>query len=135
MPRATPTTFIVLLALLLGSCGGTSGDLMAIEVSGGEGQGGTLDIVVANDGRGTCNERPERPIPSDVVIEARELERELADLAEEGVTYESSGNEQREYVVRTKAGTVRWSEGEPGLPEVLPRTQLLALKLDRLLCR
>lgn len=135
MPRATPTTSIVVLALLLAGCGGTSGDLMAIEVSGGEGQGRTLDIVVANDGRGTCNGGRERPIPSDVVIEARELERELADLAEEGATYEASGDDQREYVVRTKAGTVRWSEGELGLPEVLPRTQLLALKLDRLLCR
>ena len=135
MRRATPTTFALVLTLLLAGCGGTSGDLMAIEVEGGEGRGRPLDIVVANDGRGTCNGGAEKPIPSDVVIEARELERELADLAEEGATYGPAGEDQREYVVRMKAGSVRWGEGEAGLPEVLPRAQLLTVKLDRLLCR
>ena len=54
---------------------------------------------------------------------------------EQGAFFEPTGAGRREYVVRTKAGTVRWSEGNRGLPRELPRTQLLALKLDRLLCR
>lgn len=109
---------------------------MAIRVSGGVAAiRGGLDIVVANDGRGSCNDRPEQSLPSDLVIEARELERDLGGLAEDGATFGPSGNDQREFVVRIKAGTVRWAEGERGLPEVLPRTQLLAVKLDRLLCR
>ena len=121
--------------LSLAACGGESGDLMAIEISGGVAKGrGPLEIVVSNDGRGTCNERSEQGVPSDVVIDARELERDLDDLAEEGATYESSGPGAR-YVVRIKAGTVRWTEGARDLPAVLPRTQLLALRLDRLLCR
>ena len=127
---------ILPLCLLVAGCGGESGDLMAIEVSGGVAEiRGGLDMVVANDGRGSCNDRPERTVPSDLVIEARELERELGDLAEEGATFGPTGNDQREYVVRIKAGTVRWAEGERDLPDVLPRTQLLAVRLDRLLCR
>ena len=91
--------------------------------------------MIASDGRATCNDRPRETIPSDLLIDARELERDLGDLAEEGATFGGGGGDAREYVVRIKDGTVRWVEGEPGLPEVLPRTQLLALELDRLLCR
>jgi hypothetical protein len=127
---------LAVAALALGGCGGDSGDLMAIEVSGGvAGQPGGLEMVVANDGRGSCNGGPEELLPSDLVIDAREAERELGDLAAEGAAYGPSGNDQREYKVRIKAGTVRWAEGEPGLPKVLPETQLLALRLDRVLCR
>lgn len=110
---------------------------MAIEISGGAAanRGGSLEVVVAENGLGSCNRGDEQTIPSGLLIEARELERELGDLAEEGASYPATGNDQREYVVRIKAGTVRFAEGERGLPEVLPRTQLLALKLDRELCR
>jgi hypothetical protein len=120
----------------LAACGGESGDLMAIEVSGGLAKGrGPLEIVLANDGRGTCTDRSEEGVPSDVVIEAREVERELGDLAEEGAIFEDGSRSGARYVVRIKAGTVRWAEGARDLPPVLPRTQLLALRLDRLLCR
>ena len=131
-----PAVIAVLACVTAAGCGGESGDLMAIEVTGGVAESrGPLDIVLASDGRGTCNDRESETVPSDIVIDARELERELGDLAEEGARFEPTGDDQREYVVRIKAGTVRWAEGERGLPEVLPRTQLLALRLDRLLCR
>jgi hypothetical protein len=123
-------------ALVAGGCGGEAGDLMAIEVSGGfAGSRGPLDIVVAGDGRGTCNDKPSETVPSDLVIDAREVERDLGDLAEEGARFDTAREGVASYVVRIKAGTVRWTETERGLPEVLPRTQLLALRLDRLLCR
>jgi len=125
----------LLAAAAVGGCGGEAGDLMAIEITGGPARERPLDIVVASDGRGSCNEGDSEMLPSDLLIEARELERELGDLAEEGANYSSGTERRRAYVVRIKAGTVRWTEGEPGLPEELPRTQLLALRLDRLLCR
>ena len=125
----------LLAAAVAGGCGGEAGDLMAIEITGGPARERPLDIVVASDGRGSCNEGNSEMLPSDLLIEARELERELGDLAEEGANYSSPTERRRAYVVRIKAGTVRWTEGEPGLPEELPRTQLLALRLDRLLCR
>jgi hypothetical protein len=121
--------------LLAAGCGGEAGDLMAIEVAKGPARGRALDIVIASDGRASCNERPEETIPSELLIDARELERDLGDLAEQGAFFEPTGAGRREYVVRIKAGTVRWSEGNRGLPSELPRTQLLALRLDRVLCR
>ena len=123
-------------AALATGCGGESGDLMAIEVSGGFAKSrGPLDIVLASDGRGTCNDGPSETVPSDLVIDARELERDLGDLAEEGARFDAARGGAASYVVRIKAGTVRWTEAGSGLPEVLPRTQVLALRLDRLLCR
>jgi hypothetical protein len=108
---------------------------MAIDASGGTAGRPDVEIVVANDGRGSCNGGSEGEIPSQLVIDARELERDLGDLAEKGAAYEPTRAGRRAYVVRIKAGTVRWGEGEPGLPQVLPRTQLVALRLERLLCR
>jgi hypothetical protein len=122
-------------ALLAAGCGGEAGDLMAIEVTGGPTRDRPLDIVVAGDGRGSCNDRASETLPSDLLIEARELERELGDLAEDGATLGRADEDRRAYVVRIKAGTVRWTEGTEDLPELLPRAQLLALRLDRLLCR
>jgi hypothetical protein len=125
----------VVAGVLAAGCGGESGDLMAIDVSGGKARGHEFEIVIASDGRASCNDRPEETIPSELLIDARELERELSDLAEEGATFGGGGDDAREYVVRIKEGTVRWTEGEPGLPQELPQAQLLALQLDRQLCR
>ena len=132
MRRLVPA---LLAGLAAAGCGGEAGDLMAIEIAKGPARGRELDIVIKSDGRGSCNGREEESIPSDLVIDARELEHDLGDLAEQGAFFEPTGAGRREYVVRIKAGTVRWSEGDRGLPRELPRTQLLALKLDRLLCR
>jgi hypothetical protein len=130
------TPFVALLAaLVVAGCGGEAGDLMAIEIAKGPARGRAIDIVVKSDGRATCNDRPEETIPSDLLIDARELERDLEEFAEQGAFFEPTGPGRREYVVRTKAGTVRWSEGGRGIPRELPRTQLLALRLERLLCR
>ena len=126
---------VLLAGLLAAGCGGEAGDLMAIEIAKGPARGRALDIVIADNGRASCNGGEEETIPSELLIDARELERDLGDLAEEGAFFEPTGAGRREYVVRIKAGTVRWSEGDRGLPRELPRTQLLALRLDRLLCR
>ena len=133
MPRVAATLLAAAIAL---GCGGEAGDLMAIEIAKGPARGRALDIVVKSDGRASCNDRPEETIPSDLLIDTRELDRDLSDLAEEGATFfPPTGAGRREYVVRIKAGTIRWSEGKRGIPRELPQTQLLALRLDRRLCR
>ena len=127
---------VAVAGVLAVGCGGEAGDLMAIEIAKGPARGPALDIVVKSDGRASCNDGDEETIPSDLLIDARELERKLGKLVEEGATYfPPTGALQREYVAQIKAGTVRWSEGNRALPNALPRTQLLTLRLDRLLCR
>jgi hypothetical protein len=67
------------------------------------------------------------------VIDAREVERDITDYAKRAAEYPALPRARR-YTMNTKDGVVRWSEGAPSLPAVLPRAQLLALQLERLVC-
>ena len=120
-----------MVAVALSGCGGEAGDLLSIEVTGGPEAGHT--VVVSGDGRGSCGRGSLKPLPSDRVITAREIERDATDLADRAAAYPPRPGARR-YALKTKDGVVRWSEGTPGIPSVLPRTQLLALQLTRELC-
>jgi hypothetical protein len=130
MRRLVP--LIALVALLAG-CGGSPGDLLAIDVHGGAARRDQR-IVIENNGNATCNGGPSRDIGSKPLIDAREIERDLKDDATRAAEYGPGNPRGAGYVVRPKDGTVRWQEGARGLPEVLPRTQLFALQQGRLLC-
>ena len=95
---------------------------MAIEARRqGPARGRALDIVITSDGRATCNDGSEETIPSDLLIDARELERDLGDLAEEGATFEPAPARAASTSCGSRTGTVRWTEGDRGLPRELPR--------------
>lgn len=132
--RRLPAAAAVLLAAMAGACGGSAGDILALEVSGGF-QGEMLRLSVTEDGRGTCNGGELEPISNDLLIEAREVAREIEVLAAEGARFtESAESDRRTYVARTPAGTVRWVEGSEDLPPVLPSAALLAQELQEELC-
>lgn len=122
-----------LLLVAVAGCGGSPGDLIAIDTSGGP-AGRDQRLVVRSDGQVTCNGGAAADIGSDALIDAREIERELSDLAERAAEYEGGGEGGARYVARTKDGTVRWQEGARGLPPVLPKAQLFALQQGRALC-
>ena len=119
------------LACVLAACGGSAGDLIALEVAGGRGPQ-TSRLVLTSDGRGRCGEGDLRAISNGRLIEARAVEREVTGLATTGREF-AGGGEPR-FVARTKDGIVRWSQGAEGLPPVLPRAARLALLLERELC-
>jgi hypothetical protein len=120
--------------VLIAGCGGGAGDLMSIHITGGPAGTTQHTIVVSADGRGSCDRGSLKELPSDRVIDAREVEREAADLARRAATYQAKPGARR-YDLRTNDGVVRWSEGSTGLPKILPKAQLLALQLERQLCR
>ena len=123
-----------MLALLASGCGGGAGDLLAIQVSGGFAPQ-TRVFVVTGDGRGSCDRGDLKDLPSARVIDAREIARDAAELAKRGAEYPAPGAaDARDYILRTADGDVRWSEASPDLPQVLPRAELLAVQLQRLVC-
>jgi hypothetical protein len=128
------TAAAVAAAIAASGCGGSAGDLIAIDVSGGF-EGARKALVVTEDGRGRCNRGELRRIESRTLIDAREVQRDLVDLARDGARFEGPRAERRVYVARTRDGTVRWVEGAPGLPAELPAAARLALRLERELCR
>lgn len=123
----------LLAAAALAGCGGAAGDLMSIEFEGGPARVHHT-VVVTGDGRGSCDRRAEKLLPSDRVIDAREIAKDVTEYATKAADYPAKAGATR-YTLRTTDGDVRWSEGTPGLPAVLPKAQLLALQLDRLVCR
>jgi hypothetical protein len=123
----------IALAATLAGCGGSPGDLLAIDVTGGAANRHQR-IVVQDNGHATCDGRPSQDLGSAALIDAREIERDLKDLADRAAVYEEAKAGATSYTARTNDGTVRWLEGARGLPPVLPRTQLFALEQGRKLC-
>ena len=116
-------------------CVGAARDLMAIERTGPGTGGATERIVITGDGRGRCGAAgPSRPLASETVIEARALERALEPLAERAAAYPGPAGGRDRLVARTRAGTVRWVGARPGVPRVLARIELLAVRARRALC-
>ena len=125
--------WLPVLAVALAGCGGSPGDLLAIDVTGGPAQR-KQSIVVRNDGHASCNGGPSQDIGSDALIDARAIERDLGDDAGRAAIYRTNHRGATSYVARTNDGTVRWQEGAPGLPPVLSKAQLFALQQGRRLC-
>jgi hypothetical protein len=125
--------WLPLLAVALAGCGGSPGDLVAIEVKGGPAHR-NQSIVVSDNGQASCNKGPSQDIGSAALIDVREFKRDLKDDAERAAIYESAGSGTTSYVARTKDGTVRWDDGVHGLPPVLSNLELFALQQGRKLC-
>ena len=124
----------LLLAVAVAGCGGSPGDLIAIEVSGGAANRDQR-IVIRSDGQASCNGGATGDIGSDALIEAREIERDLGEHADRAAVFERGApRDATSYAARTKGGTVRWRERAQGLPPVFPRAQLFALQQGRALC-
>lgn len=123
----------IVLALLLEGCGASAGDVLAIEVYGGP-LHARQTLVVTADGRGSCDLGKLREIPNDRLIDAQAVAHDAKPLAEAGATYTGGRPGARQYLLRLPQGNVRWTEGHPGIPASLARTQLLALRLGRSLC-
>lgn len=115
----------------LAGCGGTAGDVIAIQVSGGPAHANET-LVVSNDGRASCNRAALRPITNPELLEARSIAHDAQPLARSAQIIASGGG--RQFTLRDADGTVRWAETSTGLPPVLPRAELFALELSREVC-
>jgi hypothetical protein len=128
-----PALVTALAAALISGCGGGAGDLLAIEVSGGPAGTAPQTIVVTEDGHASCNRGPQHRITSAQLIDAREIERESGDLAGKGTDIQTTKRGARQYVLRSKQGTVRFTEGT-SLPPELSKAALFALQVGRTVC-
>jgi hypothetical protein len=128
-----------LIALVVGTlgvagCGGPAGDLLVLEISGGAGN--VRDRVrITDDGRASCNGGKLEQIESNQLLAAREDKRLLRPLAKKAATFPGAIAGARGFVARSQDGTVSWSEGAPRLPTAIGRATLLAIEMERQLCR
>ncbi|MBA2504330.1 MAG: hypothetical protein H0V29_00130 [Thermoleophilaceae bacterium] len=125
---------LLLPLVLLAACGGGSGDTLAIDIEGGP-RNEKYAIRVTGDGRASCDGNELQALLSQQVITSREIERGVREFAVDARSFITAEPGRRSYTLRTTDGTVRWTEGAPGLPAVLPKAQRLGFQLERTLCR
>ena len=123
---------LALAAATLAGCGGDVGELMTISTHGSAGD--NHRFVVTGDGRASCDGGGERGLPSDYVLDAREVERELAPAARERASYTDGPRGARRYTAATSDGIVTWVEGARGAPPAVAKAILLRQQLRRELC-
>jgi hypothetical protein len=133
MRRLIVAVMAALAAAAVAGCGGTSGDILGLGMSGGPARQ-TDHMHVTEDGRGSCNKKPLHTLPSATVLKARNLVRDAKDLAGTGASFGKPGPGLRNFELRTPDGTVTWVENAPKIPRVLSDAELLTLELSRELC-
>jgi hypothetical protein len=131
MSRAVACTAALLAAALTG-CGGGAGELITISTSGGGGDNHRL--VVTGDGRGTCDGKNEKVLPSEHVLDAREVERELKKEAKARASFTNGPKGARRYVVSTNDGLVTFTEGAKDAPKAVAKAIVLTQELKGDLC-
>jgi hypothetical protein len=132
MRRAALALLAAATAAALAGCGGGAGELITISTSGGGGDNHRL--VVTGDGRGTCDGANEKVLPSEHVIDAREVERGLKRYAKDRTSFTDGAETARRYVVSTNDGIVTFTEGAQGAPKVVAEAIVLTQELKRDVC-
>jgi hypothetical protein len=133
MRRLAWAVVAALAIAAVAGCGGTSGDILGLGMSGGPIKR-TDHMHVTEDGRGSCNKNALHTLPSATVLKARNLVRDAKDLAKTGASFGQPAPGLRNFELRTPDGTVTWVENAPRLPLVLSNAELLTLQLSRELC-
>jgi hypothetical protein len=123
-----------LVAATVGGCGGSPGDLMAIRMSGGPAAVDQM-IVVRVDGGASCNRGPLREITNSQLLAADAIVRDAKPYAARAQSFAAGRAGGRAFELRDQDGTVRWYETSAGVPPVLARAELFALRLAPALCR
>src|SRR5204863_1491375 len=110
--RLGPTAPALLAAgALLAGCGQAGADLFVVTRSG-QGPGAALTLRVSDDGFVRCNGGPRRRITDDQLLLAREIQRELDDMAKR--SYPPGPTSVFRYRVRLDSGTIAFSDTSPG---------------------
>ena len=123
----------VLCAALLAGCGGAPGDILGLGISGGQ-QRQAVKMHVEENGRASCNKKALHQLPSNQILDARNIVRDAKPFAKSGASFGTPSPNQRTFQLRTPDGTVNWTEAAVGVPPVLSQAELLALQMESQLC-
>jgi hypothetical protein len=121
------------LAALLAGCGGRSADLFGVEREGSV-PDARLQLVVNDGGTVSCDGGADKRLPEDLVIEARELQRDLLEPASQGLRLEPGTGSILRYDVITPDGRVRFADDSRGKPAVLDRFAFFVRKVAQGVC-
>lgn len=116
----------------LAGCGDVSADLFSVTRSGTV-AGATFVMVVRDDGTVTCN-GVRRPLPGDLLITARGIQRDVADAATNGVNLPSGPRPVFTYSMQTPSGRLAFSDDSPGKIKAFFQLAELTRQVARQVC-
>jgi hypothetical protein len=121
-------------AVVAVGCGGSGGgDLIAVDRAGNV-PGAKLRIVVEDPGLVRCNGGAGRRMPDQLLLDARQLQRDLVDPAKADLDLPAGPQSVLNYDVHTSDGDVRFADDSRG-PAVLDRAAYFTRQVAQQVCR
>jgi len=121
-------------AMLLASCGTqTSADLYLVKRTG-KIPGANLTLLVTDNGSVRCNGGPPRPLPNDMLLQSRELTKQLAEDQAKPIPLIGVPNSIYDFTVTFGAGKVGWQDGNPYVPESFKQLAYLTRRIAKQVC-
>lgn len=120
MLRVSPAAAAACLIVPLAGCGAPSADLFSVDRSGPD-PNANLTLVVNDGGSVTCNRTIERALDAEQLLEARQLARDLVELAQFGIELPPGEGSILSYEVDTEFGSIEFSDTSPDRPPALDR--------------
>jgi hypothetical protein len=133
MTRPTLVLAAVLVAILAAGCGGRSADLFGVDREGNV-PDARVRIVVNDAGTASCDSGKDRELPDELLIEAREVQRDLEEPATEGLNLPPGPQSVLRYDVTTPDGRVRFADDSKGRTPVLNRLAFLVRQISQRVC-
>jgi len=122
---------LVALCLLSVGCGTQqSADLFTVERSG-KIPGANLTLLVNDSGTVVCNGGKPQPLPSELLLDARDIARQLAADSSKPITGDPPINWIYRFQVQLGAGKLDWIDGSLGLPESYLRLSQFTRKVAK----
>jgi hypothetical protein len=124
----------LLAAVVLAGCGGgeVQADLFAV-VRTGTVPSARLTMVVNDAGLVTCNGK-QYELPSDRLLDARQLQRDMKDYAKRKLHLVGRPGSVFAYSVRDPDGTVTFADNSRALPPKLAKLPLFVLQVAQQVC-
>lgn len=136
MPRpslALVLAVAVLAGAVLAGCGGPSADLFGVDRAGSV-PGAQLRLVINDAGTASCDGKPSKRLPEELLIEARELQEELLEPASQGLNLAPGPRSVLRYDVHTLDGRIRFADDSAGKPAALDRLAYLVRQVAQRVC-
>jgi hypothetical protein len=131
--RPLPLAVLAAIALLAAGCGGRSADLFGVDREGSI-PDARLRIVVNDGGTVSCDSGADRRLPDDLLVAAREIQRDLAQPATQGLRLAPGAQSVLRYDVTTPDGRVRFADDSHGSPPVLDRLAYFVRQVAQKVC-
>jgi hypothetical protein len=132
--RRAGGAFAALAAIALSGCGTRSADLFAVERDGRL-PDARVQLIIGDSGVVKCDGREaEKALPDDLLLDARQLERDLGPLMEDDLRLPAPANAQLTYRVVSDEGEINFADASPGLPPELGRLIQFSRRVAREHC-